>query len=367
MKKALYPGTFDPFTKGHEYIVEQSLKNFDFVEILITQNPNKKTMFSIKERLQMVQSLYKDNPKIKVATSEGNFTANYAESYNYYFLIRGIRDDKDFEYEKTIEKINQQINPSLSHFLIKSNQETNQISSSLVKSLLPFYGWELLVDNYVDNNIKKMISIKLYEENFSKIWYNIAGESAITRKWLKIIMNEYSSPLRYYHNMQHILKMLNNLEEYSKIYEISNMEKNILSYAIVFHDIIYDSKKDNNEEESLLLFEDFSNEIGFFSHVNHKVKELIMATKNHDKNKGDDEAINLFLDLDLAILGAEKVVFDVYEKQIRKEYEWVPENVFFEKRHQIMKNFVNCYKTDWAKKKYGNYLRLNIEDKYEKK
>ena len=108
MKRAIFPGTFDPFTIGHASIVKRAITFIDELVIGIGYNENKRTMFSIEEREKTLRELYKNEPRVKIA-SYNDLTVDFARRMDAQFIIRGIRCVKDFEYEETIADINRKL------------------------------------------------------------------------------------------------------------------------------------------------------------------------------------------------------------------------------------------------------------------
>lgn len=136
MKKAIFPGTFDPFTIGHYSIVERALTFMDHIIIGIGINDNKRTFFPTEKRLEMVRRLYQDNPNVSVK-AYSNLTIDFAKEVGADFIIRGIRTVKDFEYEETIADINRQLS-GIETILLFTKPELTCISSSIVRELLSY-------------------------------------------------------------------------------------------------------------------------------------------------------------------------------------------------------------------------------------
>lgn len=135
-RKALFPGTFDPFTIGHESIVRRALCFFDEIIIAIGVNDSKRTYFSKEERLQMITDLYKDQPRVKITVYDV-LTVDYAREMDTPFLLRGIRTVNDFEYEKTIADMNRKMS-GLETVLLFTEPEFACISSTVVRELLRY-------------------------------------------------------------------------------------------------------------------------------------------------------------------------------------------------------------------------------------
>ena len=136
MKIAIFPGSFDPFTRGHQAIVERALPMFDKLVIAIGVNRAKKGWMSIEERLERLCALYADEPRVEVVTYE-TLTMDLAKEYGAKYILRGVRSVTDFEYERTIADANRKIGGLETIFLI-SDAETAHISSSLVRELASF-------------------------------------------------------------------------------------------------------------------------------------------------------------------------------------------------------------------------------------
>lgn len=136
MKRAIFPGTFDPFTIGHYSVVRRALGFMDEIIIGIGINENKNTYFPVDKRLSMIQSLYKDEPRIKVIAYDC-LTIDFATDVNAKFIVRGIRTVKDFEYEETIADINRKL-AGIETILLFTEPELSCISSTIVRELLTY-------------------------------------------------------------------------------------------------------------------------------------------------------------------------------------------------------------------------------------
>lgn len=133
---ALFTGSFDPFTKGHHDIVQRALKLFDNVVIGIGINENKKTMFTAEERLQMIQTLYKENAHITVNYYKG-LAAEFAQQIKATCILRSIRSVKDYEYELTMAEINKELS-GIETLILFTKPQLAHVSSSAVRELIHF-------------------------------------------------------------------------------------------------------------------------------------------------------------------------------------------------------------------------------------
>lgn len=154
MKKAIYAGSFDPFTNGHLNVLKQSSKIFDNVYIVIAVNQNKKRRIDIKEMEKCIKQICKNNNLINVEVlSTTRLIAKIAKNFNAEYLIRGVRNGIDFEYEENIAKINEQINPKLKTIYFRAGN-TDYISSSAVMEIFNLNGD---ISNWVPKEILKLL------------------------------------------------------------------------------------------------------------------------------------------------------------------------------------------------------------------
>lgn len=134
MNRAIFPGSFDPITLGHYDIIKRSLGLFDEVIVAIGINADKKYMFNIEERQQFIEEAFKDEPKVKVVSYQG-LTVDFCLKNNVQFILRGLRNPADFEFEKAIAHTNRDLAPIETVFLLTS-ADTSYISSSIVRDVI---------------------------------------------------------------------------------------------------------------------------------------------------------------------------------------------------------------------------------------
>ncbi len=134
MKKAVFPGSFDPITIGHEDIIRRGLDLFDEIVVAVGVNAIKRYQFSLEERLAFIQATFKDDPKIKVTTYQG-LTVDFCKQINADFILRGLRNPADFEFEKAIAHTNRTLTEIETVFLLTASNK-DFISSSIVRDVL---------------------------------------------------------------------------------------------------------------------------------------------------------------------------------------------------------------------------------------
>ena len=133
-RKAIFPGSFDPITNGHYDIIKRGVSLFDEIIVAIGVNAEKKYMFSLEERKRFIEEAFKDEPKVRVITYTG-LTIDLCKKENANFILRGLRNPADFEFEKAIAHTNRSLSEIETVFLLTA-AGTSYISSSIVRDVL---------------------------------------------------------------------------------------------------------------------------------------------------------------------------------------------------------------------------------------
>lgn len=154
MTRLLFAGSFDPFTLGHKSVVDRTLSLADEIIIAIGINEGKKTLFPLDFRVNYIKKIYADEPKVKVMHYEG-LTTDFAQEVGASCLVRGVRDCKDFEYERQMADVNRQIT-GIETLLIVTEERYSGISSSIIRELI-HYGKD--VSRFLPIDIKKESTI----------------------------------------------------------------------------------------------------------------------------------------------------------------------------------------------------------------
>ncbi|OQO71285.1 pantetheine-phosphate adenylyltransferase [Enterococcus villorum] len=140
MKKALFPGSFDPLTNGHLDMIERAVKMFDEVIVGVFVNTSKKNLFTADEKVELITQSVQHLSNVKVIHQENQLTVETAKELNVKAIIRGIRSVKDFEYERDIAQMNHHLNQEVETIFLLAKAEYSHVSSSLLKEVLYFGG-----------------------------------------------------------------------------------------------------------------------------------------------------------------------------------------------------------------------------------
>jgi predicted metal-dependent HD superfamily phosphohydrolase len=194
-------------------------------------------------------------------------------------------------------------------------------------------------------------------KRWEEIWTKLNAQ-VVPRDILDEIIKAYSSPDRFYHNLRHIEDCLSQLDQTRQLATHPGESE----LAIWFHDAVYDTRRNDNEQRSAEWARSVVIQSGVRGEVAERVSTFILATR-HQREVTDTDA-QLMVDIDLSILGREPEVFWQYEENIRKEYAWVPENLFQEKRMEILQGFLNrsfIYYHGVYRERFENQARRNIK------
>lgn len=366
MRRAIFSGSFDPFTLGHLSIVQKALQTFDEIIINIGCNPEKKALFNTMERKEMImQTLteYGLEQKVKLITNNG-LTADLALRENVNELIRGIRlGTNDPEAEQNLATFNQYLGKIRgidlkTNFITEENIFLRTISSSSVKNLCNLQQY-IAVAKCVSPFVHQKLMEKYLEQQFVHLSHHPRLMSI--RKIYQQLVKNYKP--RAFHNLSHIAYMLNMLQIYLSQTDSNCKTKDLapLILAIFAHDYIYNPLATDNKEQSAKALQQ-QYECHNFAVPISAVQTLILATASNKEATTELEA--LISDLNLSILGTfEEDVWKQYNHNIQLEYGEMPHHLYLPKRIETLKNFLNrprIFQTDFFYTHFENQARYNL-------
>ncbi len=146
----IYAGSFDPPTNGHLWMIQRGAEMFDELVVVLAVNPDKRGLFSLEQRQQLMESLLEGLPShVRLATVEQGFLVDFARKVGAGFLLRGIRNTKDFEYEKSMARMNARMESDIRSVFLMPPGELEEISSTMVKGFIGAPGWQRWVQSCV--------------------------------------------------------------------------------------------------------------------------------------------------------------------------------------------------------------------------
>lgn len=153
IRKAVYAGSFDPLTNGHLWMINQAASLFDEVIVAIGENFEKQYTFSVDERISFLKDATTRFKNITVTHFKNEFLVSYAKRMNAGYIIRGIRNSNDYEYEKSMRYINSDLSPEVNTIFLMPPRNYAEVSSNMVKGLVGSDGWEDIVKKYVPTSV----------------------------------------------------------------------------------------------------------------------------------------------------------------------------------------------------------------------
>lgn len=371
-KHVVYAGSFDPPTNGHIWMIEEAARLFDNVTVIMAVNPDKNYTFNDKQRLAMLKEITKDMPNVAVDTlSDQQFLVKKAKEIGAVGMIRGLRNITDFEYEWNLTNLNRKADDSIQTIALFTPKHLGEVSSSTVKGLTKLIGWRDMVEDMVPEVVFQQMKIKALSSRFDKMADAIrVNNNRTAREAFNEIIEGYNNPDRKYHNLDHLLDVL---EQYDN-YKIDNPDKlpkypAVFELALWYHDMVDDRGNKNAVKESAEKARLFLNRYTTLQGAEHKnyLQELIMATEysNQDKKKENPFDCGLLNDIDLSTLGKSPEKYQDYSKKIKAEYKGlVSKKDYKEGRVKVLEAILNkqpIFQTEYFKTRYETQARENLK------
>ncbi|MGC6466845.1 MAG: pantetheine-phosphate adenylyltransferase [Akkermansiaceae bacterium] len=160
MQTAVYAGSFDPPTNGHLWMISQGLALFDRVVVAIGQNPAKSYTFSTQERIDLLRTSIPSCERLNITHFDNRYLVDYAREVGAQFILRGIRSPQDYEYERVMRHINEDMAPEISTVFLMPPRDKAELSSSMVMGLIGPSGWQDTVRRYVPGPVFEALEAK---------------------------------------------------------------------------------------------------------------------------------------------------------------------------------------------------------------
>lgn len=351
MKAIGYSGTFDLVTNGHMYVIGEARKLADRVEIYMNENPGKKPKFPISVRKDVIERSVKERgwDNVDVIVLHNEYTAVTAKERGVEYLIRGIRNTIDFDYENLIQQTNTDVLKGAKTLFVMAPRDLGSVSSSFVKMMQGPLGWHW--------QIKQFLPGPAYEtwllDYLKNQWLRVFKASSVTDEELNNLFNTicgnsgYSALSRFYHNLEHIVHGIDEILKWAYITGAAESKVRLLIAAFFFHDAVYGSHGEiSDEEASARLWLSMTELHSAFTESEVlEIADLIRATDHFQSPAIEHPLKDVMLGADLAILGQDyDTVYTNYKNAIPKEYAHVSLNEFRAGRLAAMTKLVNAAK-----------------------
>lgn len=371
MEKIVYAGSFDPLTNGHWWVIKSGLEIADKVLVFVAENPAKKTMFTANERKEMISQValaegLQDSIEVHIIKNE--YVAAKALKMGAKYMLRGIRNQIDFDAEALLQKTNTDVIGGAKTIFVMPPRDLDSVSSSFIKSLMGPVGWHIKVRQFLPLNVYETL-LKKYIYDALMSYKSEENDVELFELWEKT-RQAYFAKDRHYHNYEHIVHCLQELKWYEgNVQKPNNYEMQQLTIAILGHDIVYAKKEDVSDEElSAQLVQNI------WSNKNIDAVALIRTTDHLNKqtqsrnqlNFNDSKIAKLMRSIDLAILGQEPNFYKEYTKNVRKEYEDYDDLQYFAGRAKVLRGLLDKLEKDELFehnmfKHYNEQAKINME------
>jgi len=360
MKKIAFSGTLDPITNGHMWVVQEARELADEVVVLLSENPFKKPQFGAERRKQIVEQSMAERgwTNVSVVLVRGDYTARVAKRQGIDFLIRGIRNTSDFDYENLIQQANVDVLHGAKTLFVMPPRDLGSVSSSFVRGLQGPTGWHWTTSRFMPAAAYEAWILDWLRKEWDTLWPDAP-------QWFERLTGEdaYGAPARAYHNLDHLVHGLTEIKVWAANTGASGNDVATLKKAFWFHDAVYGGRHEgqSNEEQSARLW--------LASGLDADGTEpaaLIRATDHARPLENPHRLRDVMLGADLAILGQPADVYDTYAASVRLEYSHVDEASYRAGRAAILAHFLAAaeagalYPDAWFASLYQESARENL-------
>ena len=273
VRRCVYAGSFDPITFGHLWMIEQGNRLFDELIVSIGINPEKRYMFSLAERMAVLEKVTAPFANVRVTSFENLYLVHYAQQVQAEFILRGIRNEQDYGYERGMRYINAEFDAKVQTVFLVPPRDLIEVSSSFVKGLVGPTGWDTVLPKvratagirivhetqesltWILNGGCRMPSVaagqrdETHDDLRQRLARALVANSGIVNRIPDIDPLLYDAPGRHYHNLRHIRHCLAELDAAKSLAK----DPTSVELAIWFHDAVYDPQCHDNEERSAQL------------------------------------------------------------------------------------------------------------------
>lgn len=364
MKKIAFSGSLDPITNGHMWVIGEARELADEVVVFISENASKKPQFSAARRKEIVESSVAAAGwnNVSVMIVRGDYTARAAKRHGIGFLIRGIRNTTDFDYENLLQQANVDVLHGSKTLFVMPPRDLGSVSSSFVRGLQGPVGWHWTTARFMPAPAYRAWILDWLRNEWDTLWPHDHPDAA---HWFERLTgtDAYDGPSRAYHNLDHLVHGLSELRAWAANTGASVADTVTLKKAFWFHDAVYGGSVDgvSNEEQSARLWLASGLDDGM---ARDDVATLIRVTEHARMAPITHRLHDAMISADLAILGQPQDVYDNYARSVRVEYAHVDEASYRAGRAKVLNHFLSLptlYADAYFADLYDGQARDNLQ------
>ena len=358
MKKIGFSGTLDPITNGHMWVIGEARAMADTVVVFLSENTLKAPQFPAEERKRIIEQSTRDLgwQNVEVVIVRGDYTARAAKKAGIDYLIRGIRNTSDFDYENLIQQTNVDVLHGAKTIFVMPPRDLGSVSSSFVRALQGPVGWHWHMKKFVPPAAYSAWILDWLRKEWQGLW-DYAQRDANSRDQLDAGFQfltqakAYGGVLRHYHNCDHLVHGLTEIRAWAANTQASQEDVANLKKAFWFHDVVYHQSNPqcSDEEASAQTWLDLSSALASASkqdtpsaeaaaQIADQVAQLIRVTDHFQESHIEHPLKSAMLGVDLAILGQDEAIYEAYANAIRAEYAQYPDAAYNPKRAQALRH-----------------------------
>jgi pantetheine-phosphate adenylyltransferase len=341
MKEIAFSGTLDPITNGHMWVIGEARSLADEVTIFLSENSLKKPQFPAEERKRIIELSAAERgwKNVRVVIVKGDYTARVAKKRGIDYLIRGIRNTSDFDYENLIQQTNVDVLHGSKTIFVMPPRDLGSVSSSFVRTLQGPVGWHWNMKKFVPGPAYRAWILDWLRKEWDALWQSQSADQvnvADSDYWFNYLTGEasYGGAGRHYHNLDHLVHGLTEIRVWAGRSNATTTEIDTLKKAFWFHDAVYGHAQEpvSDEEASARLWLESKLDLG----AADGSADLIRATDHFQATAINHPLKQVMLGVDLAILGQEEEIYDAYAFAIRREYQHIPDAEFKTNRRNAL-------------------------------
>lgn len=344
MKAIGFSGTLDPITNGHMWVIGEARALADHVVVFISENPFKAPRFSAEKRKKIVEQTLAELAwsDVSVEIVRGDYTARAAKRHGIDYLIRGIRNTTDFDYENLLQQANVDVLQGAKTIFVMPPRDLGSVSSTFVRGLQGPVGWHWTTQKFIPGPAYEAWVLDWLRKEWEMLFrYAERSPEAIVNAdcWFAYLTGAeaYGNQTRAYHNLDHLVHGLSEITVWAANTSADFANAELLKKAFWFHDAVYGAKSSgvSNEEASAQLW--LSS--GLDAENAKGVAALIRATDHALRGQIDHPLAAAMIGADLAILGQSAEIYGNYAESVRQEYGRVPEAEYRAGRKAVLAHF----------------------------